>query len=67
MNLEAGQAWSNLVNVPATTQGGFRVVPGDPSNSVLFTFLTAGHRSGSVTAADRQLISDWISAGALDN
>ena len=30
---------------------------GDPSSSVLYDFLVAGHRSSSVTAADRQLIS----------
>ena len=67
MNLEAGMAWSNLVNVPATTQAGVRVSPGQPSNSVLYEFLVAGHRSSSVTDADRQLIYDWIAAGAPDN
>lgn len=67
MNLEAGQAHANLVNVPATTQSGVRVAPGSPSSSVLYTFLVSGHRSSSVTAADRQLISDWITAGAQDD
>lgn len=65
LNLEAGQAHSNLVNVPATTQSGTRVVPFDPDSSVLVVFLEDGHRN--LPPADIQAIRDWITAGALDN
>jgi hypothetical protein len=65
MNLEAGQSHSNLVNVPASTQSGTRVVPFDPDSSVLVLFLEDGHRS--LPPADIQAIRDWITAGALDN
>ncbi len=65
LNLEAGQAHSNLVNVPATTQSGVRVVPFDPDSSVLVLFLEDGHRN--LPQPDIQTIRDWISAGALDN
>ncbi len=67
MDLSAGQAYSNLVNVPAQTQSGIRVIPGNPNNSVLYTRLAAGHRSSQVTAADRQAIFDWIASGAPNN
>lgn len=68
LNLMAGQSFSNLVNVPATTQNGaIRVVPFSPSTSYLSIFLAAGHRSNSVTAQDRADIDSWILAGALNN
>ena len=65
MNLTAGSAFANLVNVPATTLPGLRVVPGNPSASALVTQLAGGHRS--VSAANQALISSWIAAGALNN
>ncbi|HLP31206.1 MAG TPA: PKD domain-containing protein, partial [Geothrix sp.] len=65
MNLSAGSAYSSLVNVPATTRSGLRVVPGNPGASALVAQLAAGHRS--VSAANQALISAWISAGALNN
>lgn len=65
MNLTAGNAYSNLVNVPATTLPGLRVVPGNPATSALVTQLANGHRS--VSAANQALISAWITAGALNN
>ena len=65
MNLEAGQSHSNLVNVPATTQSGTRVIPGNPNNSVLVTFLEGGHRNLLQSQID--LIRDWIASGAADN
>jgi PKD repeat protein len=65
LNLTAGSSYSNLVNVPATTFSGNRVVPGSPSTSALVTQLAGGHRS--VSAANQQLIVDWITAGALNN
>jgi len=65
MNLTAGSAYSNLVNVPATTRSGLRVVPGNPGASALVAQLAGGHRN--VSAANQALISAWISAGALNN
>lgn len=65
MNLTAGSAYSNLVNVPATTRPGLRVVPGNPGASALVAQLASGHRN--VSAANQALISAWISAGALNN
>jgi len=65
LNLTAGSAYANLVNVPATTLPGNRVVPGNPGASALVTQLANGHRS--VSAANQALISAWISAGALNN
>ena len=65
MNLSAGSAYANLVNVSATTRSGLRVVPGSPGSSALVAQLAGGHRS--VSAANQSLISAWITAGALNN
>lgn len=65
LNLTAGNAYANLVNVPATTAAGVRVAPGNPSASRLSTFLASGHRS--VSAANQDIINSWITAGALNN
>ena len=65
LNLSAGAAYANLVNVPATTLTGLRVVPGNPGASALVVQLAGGHRS--VSAANQSLISAWITAGALNN
>ncbi len=65
LNLTAGSSFSNLVNVPATTLPGLRVVPRNPSASALVSQLASGHRS--VSAANQALISSWINGGALNN
>lgn len=65
MDLRAGQSYSNLVNVRATSQSGTRVIPGDPSNSVLVKKLASGHRSRPT--AEQQQIRNWILAGAQNN
>ncbi len=65
LNLEQGQSFSNLVNVPASTQSGTRVIPNNPDNSVLVTFLENGHRS--LPQATIDLIRDWINSGAPNN
>ncbi|HNX50661.1 MAG TPA: hypothetical protein PKL08_10885 [Thermoanaerobaculaceae bacterium] len=68
MDLRAGQAYSNLVNVNATTYPGLlRVKPFDAANSALHQKLASGHRSSSVSATDRANIDSWILAGALNN
>ncbi len=65
MDLRAGQSYSNLVNVPATTQSGIRVIPFNPDQSVLVLKLAGGHRN--VSATNQNNIKSWISAGALNN
>ena len=65
LDLRAGQSFSNLVNVAATTRPGLRVVPGSPATSALVVQLQSGHRS--VSAANQALIAAWITAGALNN
>jgi len=65
LNLVAGSSYSNLVNRPASTMSGMRVVPGNPGASALVTMLASGHRS--VSAANQALISSWISGGAPNN
>jgi hypothetical protein len=67
MNLSAGQSYSNLVNVPATTggAGAIRVIPFNPGGSYLVIKLAGGHRN--VSAANQNNIKSWISAGALNN
>ncbi len=65
LNLSAGQSHGDLVNVPASTEPGVRVIPFDPDNSVLVTFLDDGHRNRP--ASERLQIRSWIAAGAQDN
>ncbi len=65
LDLSSGQAFSNLVNVPASTEPGVRVIPFDADNSVLWTFLDDGHRGRP--ASELLQIRSWIEAGALDN
>lgn len=65
LNLSAGSAYGNLVNVAATTRSGLRVVPGNPGSSALVAQMAGGHRN--LSAANQSLISAWISAGALNN
>lgn len=70
MNLSAGQSFSNLVNVAATTATGTRVIPFNANGSYLHIKLApsgGNHRSSSVTAQDRTNIDTWILAGALNN
>jgi len=64
--LSAGSAFSNLVNVPATTISGTRVIPGNSAGSALVIQLTTnGHHTPS--AANLTLLKSWIDAGALNN
>ncbi len=65
MDLRAGHSYSSLVNVPATTRTGTRVVPFDPDQSVLVNMLAGGHRS--VPQNEQTAIRDWILAGAPNN
>ncbi len=65
LDLDAGQAYGSLVNVPASTEPGTRVIPSNPDNSVLVTFLEGGHRSRPQSEID--LIRDWVTSGAPNN
>lgn len=69
MSLSAGMTYTNLVNVAAATSPSpmLRVKPLDTANSYLVVKLAGGHRSSSVTAADRANIDAWILAGANNN
>lgn len=65
LSLQAGSAWGNLVNVPAQTIPGIRVVPGSSATSALVIQLNSGHHKPSAT--NMTLIQGWIDAGALNN
>lgn len=76
MNLTAGNAYSNLVNVGSRqSAGATRVVPGDPAASYLIRKLegtnTVGSRmpvGGPFLDADTiARIKSWIASGAPDN
>ncbi|NEZ05134.1 hypothetical protein G4Y73_13335 [Wenzhouxiangella sp. XN201] len=73
LDLREGEAWSNLVGVPATTNPErLRVAPFDPQDSVLFNAVNCDNPGGpsfrmpGTTAEQRALIRDWIAQGALE-
>ena len=74
-DLSPGVAWANLVNVPSTQFSGWtRVVPGDPSRSMLMVQLggaTGPELEGTMPWGQPKLcqekidaIGRWITAGA---
>jgi hypothetical protein len=69
----SGDAYSVIVSVRANQNSSiFRVTPGDPANSYLWRKITPGQpivgdrmpQTGSITEAQRQLLTDWILRGA---
>jgi hypothetical protein len=71
--LTSGVAYDNVVMVRANQNASiFRVTPGDPVNSYLWRKITAGQpiigdrmpQTGSITEAERRLVTDWILRGA---
>jgi hypothetical protein len=71
--LAEGAAFDNIVGVRANQNPSiFRVNPGDPANSYLWRKITPGQpitgdrmpQTGSITEAERQLVTDWILRGA---
>ena len=71
--LAEGSAYGNIVNIRANQNASiFRVTPGDPANSYLVRKITpftdiVGDRmpqTGSITNAQRQLVTDWVLRGA---
>ena len=76
MNLEAGQTFSNTVDVPSAQNASLdRIEPGDPDNSYLVQKIegtaSAGGRMplGQPALSNEQIqaIRDWILDGAQDN
>ena len=71
--LSSGVAFDNVVAVRSNQNPSiFRVTPGDATNSYLWRKITAGQpiigdrmpQTGTITEAERQLITDWILRGA---
>lgn len=71
--LASGSAYDNIVSVRANQNSSiFRVTPGDAANSYLWRKITPGQpivgdrmpETGSITEAERQLVTDWILRGA---
>jgi uncharacterized protein YjdB len=76
LNLSAGQAYSNLVNVPSTSfSGATRVIPNNANDSYLIRKLENRNIVGSqmpegappLPASTIQIIKNWINEGALNN
>ena len=78
LNLKAGSAFANLVNVPSSgLPGAVRVIPGNANTSYIVQKLEgavgiAGSRMPRngppfLTDAQVKMIRDWIAAGALNN
>jgi mono/diheme cytochrome c family protein len=76
LNLASGSSFSSLVNVKSSQTSITLVVPGNPNDSYLIQKLEG--RSGIsgdrmpqggpfLTDAEVESITDWITAGALDN
>lgn len=71
--LSAGSAYDNIVMVRANQNPSlFRVAPADATNSYLWRKINPGQpitgdrmpQTGSITEAERQLVTDWILRGA---
>ena len=76
LNLSAGAAYGNTVNVPSTEVVSLDLVePGDADNSYLMQKLEGTAQSGAtmpngspmLSTTLRQLVRDWIDAGAANN
>jgi hypothetical protein len=75
LDLTPGNSYGNLVNVVSTNYApGVRVEPYNPSNSVLYHKITNSGvfggvmpPSGEMDSINVQIITDWISEGALFN
>jgi hypothetical protein len=72
--LLAGQSFDNIVNLPAGQMPSLNYIePGEPSNSYLVRTIEGtglGSRmpsGGSLSAANIQLVRDWVSQGALQS
>jgi hypothetical protein len=71
LNLSAGVAYTNIVNVPTEVfTPGVRVTPFSPDSSVLYLLVEDGlmpARGSRLTSKQLAGIKTWIEEGALDN
>lgn len=78
LSFSSDVSYNNLVDQPSTrtTGGGTLVVPGSPSDSVLYRRITQAGivsgdppmpPSGTLGSSDIEKVSTWISEGALNN
>lgn len=73
LDLSAGKAYSNLVNVPSSASGLKRVVPGNSAQSYLMKRLTGADGEtimppgGKLSQPIIDAIQKWIDDGAKDN
>lgn len=73
--LTAGNSHAELVNVPATTETGTRVIPGDAQNSYLVIKLEGRQTVGTqmpqtgtpLDSIDLANVRNWITQGANNN
>ncbi|HMA19074.1 MAG TPA: hypothetical protein VKS03_11605 [Thermoanaerobaculia bacterium] len=74
--LASGSAYDNIVMMRSNQNPSiFRVTPFDPTNSYLWRKISPGQpivgermpQMGSISDAERQLVTDWILGGALRN
>lgn len=76
-NLSAGQAYSNIVNVPSAEKPGYdRVKPFSPDSSYLYLKITGSplitgvqmpYLRPALPQSDISAIKQWIEQGALNN
>ncbi len=74
LDLRAGNAYNNLVNVDASGYSGKLVVPNDPDNSILYKKIDGSNAygsnmplGGSLSATQINMIKQWITEGAQNN
>ncbi len=73
LDLSAGKAYANLVNVPSSASGLKRVVPGNSAQSYLMKRLTAADGEtvmppgGKLAQPIIDAIQQWIDDGAKEN
>jgi hypothetical protein len=77
LQLDQGQAYGEIVDVPSSQQGSLdRIEPGDPDNSYLWRKVNGGPgisggrmplNGGSLSQAQLDLLEAWILAGVLND
>jgi hypothetical protein len=68
--LSEGVSYNNIVDVPAVNFTGVRVIPGQPSQSVLYLLVEAGDMPATgppLSDVQVEIIRTWIADGAPDN
>jgi len=76
LNLQSGQAYNNIVNVPSSQRSSLnRITPSDPDNSYLIRKIKGGDISGSRMPLNRSALDmttiatfeTWVREGAQNN